>query len=173
MSNEHDYAPPARSDEDPAAPVSEDAAAAITPDETVEAGVFAARYAPQDDEAASRDASDAPPTWQVPEEPTARAPRQRHGLVEWINSFFSGPSAKQRLAHLNKAIDQYPDAPSNYLLRGELYLEARHYHDATEDFYKALELAADEYVDSSWGILSASVRDRAMDGLMTVARKQS
>jgi tetratricopeptide (TPR) repeat protein len=174
MSDEHKYAPPAYNN-DPAAPVERDDVVAT--DTPVDADVFAARYAPKDVNpvAPATDNADVTGTT-APADAAAPDPQQvpqRPALFAWLRRFFGGPSARQRLANLNKAIQQYPEAPSNYLLRGEVYLEAGHYHEAIEDFYRALELAEAEYQGSAWGILSASVRDRAIDGLMIAARKQS
>ena len=47
----------------------------------------------------------------------------------------------RRISRLSNAIELYPDSPTNYTLRGELFLETGDYELAAEDFRRALELA--------------------------------
>jgi|GEM_PF-5994861 len=84
--------------------------------------------------------------------------------------FFKSSSEREsenrlRMYVLNNAIETYPDAAVNYLLRGELYLEIGRHDAAKDDFEKALELATDQYDNERWGLASQTVKDRAMRGL--------
>ncbi len=75
---------------------------------------------------------------------------------------------EMRLADLNRAIEKHPDAAMNYVLRGELYLEARDYQQASVDFEQALALASHEVSTADWGIIAQVVQDRALQGLRFV-----
>jgi uncharacterized protein HemY len=80
-------------------------------------------------------------------------------------------SGRERwLRDLNHAIADHPEAPANYVLRGELALETRDYSQAAADFEKALELASAQVETENWGILAQAMQDRAYRGL-TQARR--
>ncbi len=73
--------------------------------------------------------------------------------------------ADPQLDALSRKIMQYPDAPVNYVLRGEVYLD---YHDterAAADFRQAIALAEDQDATLDWGYINAAYIDRAVDGL--------
>jgi tetratricopeptide (TPR) repeat protein len=70
-----------------------------------------------------------------------------------------------RVAALNRAIDADPDAPVNYVLRGELRLKLREREAAAADFQKALALADSAFAASDWGLVAQTLRDRALAGL--------
>jgi tetratricopeptide (TPR) repeat protein len=72
---------------------------------------------------------------------------------------------RERLDTLDYSIERYPDTPSSYVLRGELYLEAGFYELAAKDFTIALELADQELKTSDWGVVAQAMRDRARSGL--------
>ncbi|MBX3066155.1 MAG: hypothetical protein KF726_24465 [Anaerolineae bacterium] len=76
------------------------------------------------------------------------------------------PTLSPRIAVLSDAIERHPDAPANYVLRGEAYLELAKYQLAASDFMTALRLAADRQTD--WEYLNRSVLDRARQGLRRV-----
>lgn len=73
-----------------------------------------------------------------------------------------------RLISLTHAIEMYPDAPSNYVLRGEWYLKRGDIDAAVDDFQQAITLADAQYETSRWGIVAQTTRDRALEGLSQV-----
>jgi tetratricopeptide (TPR) repeat protein len=75
------------------------------------------------------------------------------------------------LRSLNRAIAEHPEAPTNYVLRGELALEIKAYDQAISDFKKALELASIQVETSNWGIVAQVMQDRAQLGLSEAKRK--
>jgi tetratricopeptide (TPR) repeat protein len=72
---------------------------------------------------------------------------------------------QERLDALDASIERYANAPSGYVLRGELYLEAGFYELAAKDFTTALELADKQLKTSDWGVIAQVMRDRAHSGL--------
>ncbi|MCA9902890.1 MAG: hypothetical protein KC547_03455 [Anaerolineae bacterium] len=100
----------------------------------------------------------------------AAAP-SRHGLLQRLRALLFGGATDdaglmaERLIALSSVIEQYPDEAGNYVMRGELYLEMNDRGRATEDFECALELAEAQLERSDWGIVTQSVRDRALVGL--------
>lgn len=79
--------------------------------------------------------------------------------------FTTQDTRQMRLERLNLAIERHPQAPINYLLRGELFSEQNYNHLAAQDFQKALELAQEQYQHSQWGIAEQAIIDRAIIGL--------
>ncbi|HEX2620359.1 MAG TPA: hypothetical protein VHL11_09435 [Phototrophicaceae bacterium] len=79
---------------------------------------------------------------------------------------------QQRLDTLDDMIVQHPEAPSNYVLRGELHLDAGFVDLAVSDFQKALSLASHQFEIETWGIITQTMRDRAMTGLERALRLQ-
>jgi len=79
--------------------------------------------------------------------------------------FGSSEGIEQRLRSLSLAIEKYPEAPANYVLRGELYLDVGEYELAQSDFQRALELASAQFEVSDWGGIAQVMRDRAEVGL--------
>ncbi len=76
----------------------------------------------------------------------------------------------RRLRELNVAIELFPNSPSNYVLRGELYLEAGANELAADDFHRALELAVKQVETQLWGVVAQAIQDRAETGLQTVLK---
>ncbi len=76
----------------------------------------------------------------------------------------------ERLRELNVALRLYPESPTNYVLRGEFYLELGDYGRAADDFCKALGLACRQFDDDRWGIVAQSMQDRAQRGLKIAQR---
>ena len=70
-----------------------------------------------------------------------------------------------RVDVLTAAIELHPEAPVNYVLRGEALVEARDYALAAEDFRKALELAETQAETANWGYIYRALADRAREGL--------
>lgn len=93
---------------------------------------------------------------------------------EWVRWRFLGQDVVgelyERLNSLDNAIRQHPNAPSNYLLRGELLLKLRQVDDAKHDLQRAAELAQAEYETNAWGIMAQGVRDQALRRLEGVER---
>ena len=72
---------------------------------------------------------------------------------------------KTQIAVLSWLINADPDAPVNYLLRGEEWLACGQAHNARKDFTQARALAAQAYQGSAWGYIYQSYIDRADAGL--------
>jgi tetratricopeptide (TPR) repeat protein len=70
-----------------------------------------------------------------------------------------------RVDVLTGAIEKRPDAPVNYVLRGEALLDGGDYELAAEDFRKALELAEPQAESANWGYINRALADRAREGL--------
>jgi hypothetical protein len=64
-----------------------------------------------------------------------------------------------------RAIEVWPDAPVNYLLRGEEWLAVGRPGDARADFETARALAEQAAPDSAWGYVFEAYIDRADAGL--------
>jgi tetratricopeptide (TPR) repeat protein len=82
----------------------------------------------------------------------------------------SGPSS-ERLERLDQAIVNQPNAAANYVLRGELYLQAGEPELAVADFERALDLASEQFGREDWGVLSQVMRDQAERGLELALRR--
>jgi len=87
--------------------------------------------------------------------------------------FFKSALAREedqqtRMLELEKAIETYPDAAVNYLLRGELFLDMRDTTAAQLDFEDALVLVEEQYQTDRWGIAAQAIRDRALQGLQQI-----
>jgi len=76
-----------------------------------------------------------------------------------------GSPIVSRVELLTAAIELHPDAPANYVLRGELLLEGGDDELAVSDFHKALELAEDQAETANWGYIYRALADRAREGL--------
>ncbi|MEL7234563.1 MAG: hypothetical protein AAFV33_00835 [Chloroflexota bacterium] len=108
------------------------------------------------------------------EQAVAAARTQRVSFGDWLRGLFGVDVATEnrvRLANLSAAIDQYPEAPANYLLRADLYMAMRRYADAADDYQQAYDLAEAEFERGEWGMLAGSVRERAREGLVKAGRK--
>lgn len=81
------------------------------------------------------------------------------------------PAFAERIRQLDQAIENAPDTPANYVLRGELYLDAGEYHLAQADFQRGYELAAQQFERSDWGLIAQAMQDRALAGLEKAAKK--
>jgi hypothetical protein len=75
---------------------------------------------------------------------------------------------EDRLDDLNLGIELYPQNPTNYVLRGELFLEQHQEELARSDFETALQLANEQVISDRWGLVAQSVQDRAIMGLRRV-----
>lgn len=97
-------------------------------------------------------------------------------LGQLIGFFFQTPASRardlsRRLYQLNVSIEFSPDSPTNYVLRGELFLERKEYHLAKADFEIALALAESFDETAGWGLIEQAMRDRALEGLKKVQRR--
>ena len=77
-----------------------------------------------------------------------------------------------RLDALDYAIQQEPDAPVNYLLRGEIWLAAGEYESAWDDLTTARDLAKKALASSDWGYIYQSYIDRAERWLHQLENEQ-
>lgn len=75
------------------------------------------------------------------------------------------PTRRAQIAVLSWLITTNPDAPVNYLLRGEEWLACGQLPHARKDFARARALAAQAYQGSAWGYIYQSYIDRADAGL--------
>jgi hypothetical protein len=74
-------------------------------------------------------------------------------------------SRDSRLYDLNWAVKAYPNAPANYVLRGELLLRQGDLFGAIADFRRGYELAAAGVENEAWGVVAQSLQDRSLAGL--------
>ncbi len=101
----------------------------------------------------------------------ATTPVQAPSPPWWVRlrrAFFgpaTAPDDETRLQSLDYAIERYPEAPANYVLRGELYLQHARYDAAAFDFKEALRLCEAELEQNAWGVVAQTLRDRALTGL--------
>jgi tetratricopeptide (TPR) repeat protein len=95
-------------------------------------------------------------------------------LRHWLFPSFEERIAiyRERLDSLDYSIECYPEAPSGYVLRGELYLEAGFYDLAAKDFVTALELAEQQLKTNDWGVVAQAMRDRAHSGLERAVKRR-
>ena len=99
------------------------------------------------------------------------------GLLSMIiGFFFQTPAARnreisQRINELNVSIEFAPDSATNYVLRGELFLERKEYHLAQADFQTALNIAEAFDETDGWGLIEQAMQDRAIEGLKKVQRR--
>lgn len=81
------------------------------------------------------------------------------------------PAAREDIAWtpqlywLTQAIEAQPDAPVNYLLRGEEWLVSGDLQRARDDFLRARSKAQRLLDSSAWGYLYQAYIDRALQGL--------
>jgi cytochrome c-type biogenesis protein CcmH/NrfG len=76
----------------------------------------------------------------------------------------------QRLQDLNLALANNPEVAANYMLRGEIRLEQKHYELARDDFLEAIRLAEAQFEGDGWGLAAQVVMDRAREGLRHTMR---
>jgi tetratricopeptide (TPR) repeat protein len=84
-------------------------------------------------------------------------------MRRWLG--LDGAEHQQRLDALSASIQARPHAAVNYLLRGELHLDAGRYEAAFQDFTQALRYADAQLEQSDWGVVAQTLRDRALVGL--------
>jgi cytochrome c-type biogenesis protein CcmH/NrfG len=91
----------------------------------------------------------------------------RVSLWEWLrNGLGGGVNRRQRqLEDLFTAIASHPDSFTNYVLRGEVYLQMGEYELAMADFEIAQKLASEHLAVDNWGLIAQVMQDRALVGL--------
>ncbi|CAG0975054.1 hypothetical protein ANRL4_01513 [Anaerolineae bacterium] len=70
-----------------------------------------------------------------------------------------------RVILLTEAIEKYPDAPANYVLRGEALIEAGDDQAAVDDFRNALKIIKGAVESQNWGYIYPMLAERARAGL--------
>lgn len=76
-----------------------------------------------------------------------------------------GPAWTPQVRLLSRLIEANPDAPVNYLLRGEEWLACGQFEQARADFEAAWARSERLLVQSAWGYIYQSYIDRAQAGL--------
>lgn len=96
---------------------------------------------------------------------------------DWVQARFLGrdlaAERAERLTYLSQAVQRYPDNPTNYVLRGELYMELGRYEAAHADFTHALACARVAVQEHRWGFVSQAMQDRALRGKRLAALSMS
>ena len=70
-----------------------------------------------------------------------------------------------RVGELTSAIEQFPDSPANYVLRGEMFLDGGDKDLAVEDLETAIRLADEQAETANWGYVYRALADRARERL--------
>lgn len=87
----------------------------------------------------------------------------------WMTAAEREAAFAARIRALDDAIALTPDAVSNYVLRGEAYLDAGEHTLARLDFEHALRLAEEQIEQRAWGVVAQVMQDRARHGLKVAA----
>jgi len=77
----------------------------------------------------------------------------------------------RQLENLNYAIKHHPDAPANFLLRGEYWMQAGEIEQAREDLSTARELAEKLIETNDWVSIPQSYIDRIDEALMWIGEE--
>lgn len=95
-------------------------------------------------------------------------------LLERIRTLLFGTETQteERLRELTHAIAMRPESPSNYVLRGELYLSVGLPDLASSDFEMAHELALSQLENKDWGVVAQGMLDRAQVGMKKAQKLQ-
>lgn len=99
------------------------------------------------------------------------AETEHRSFLNRLFGLFTGGSRQQTdmESELDRAIERYPEAASNFVLRGELRLKRGDAGLAREDFERAFEIAAQNVSDHQFGFVAQMTQDRALDGLERTA----
>jgi tetratricopeptide (TPR) repeat protein len=97
-----------------------------------------------------------------------RASRGWARLLAWVGLSADADAA---IADLSASIADEPDAPMNYVLRGEALLRSGALDAARSDFERALALAERALRGERWGLIAQAAQDRAAAGLIEVLRR--
>ena len=96
----------------------------------------------------------------------------RVSFWDWLrNGLGWGSNRHQKwLEDLFTAIAAHPDSFTNYVLRGEVYLQIGEYELAVADFEIAQKLASEHLAVDNWGLIAQVMQDRAQVGLAQAKR---
>jgi hypothetical protein len=75
------------------------------------------------------------------------------------------PGETSQVHWLSRLIEQEPDAPVHYLLRGEEWVISGRWAEARADLEQARDLAEERLAQSAWGYIYQAYIDRAEAGL--------
>ncbi|GAB4519596.1 MAG: hypothetical protein OHK0046_28720 [Anaerolineae bacterium] len=89
----------------------------------------------------------------------------------WWRRWLGGTQIYDEIMALTDTIERFPEAPANYVLRGEHYLNLQQLEAAEADFRRALQLIDEPIENNRWGVVAQSLRDRAQHGLTKITRK--
>lgn len=93
-------------------------------------------------------------------------PAPKRGFLQWMaNLLRSNSNVQEQFEALNESIQQNPQAPTAYVLRGELHLKQKQYALARVDFERAVALTDEQFEEAQWGIVAQAMRERAERGL--------
>ena len=108
-----------------------------------------------------------------PVQPPLAGPSLWQRLWSLLFGGISAGDLTARVAQLDRAVEQYPDAPVNYVLRAEYLYDMGAYESALADFEQALTLASAQFEHDNWGLISQAMQDRALRGRkLTLKRLQ-
>jgi hypothetical protein len=109
-----------------------------------------------------------PDSWDRTADPAESKP-----FWAWLRDLVFAPPriSARRLEALTEAIEREPQSIANYVLRGELLLAAGYDEEAERDFEQAVEMAARQFEQEDWGLLSQALRDQAEIGLEQARRR--
>ncbi len=94
------------------------------------------------------------------------AEREHRSFLNRLFGLFTRSDRQQDMeSELDRAIERYPEAASNFVLRGELRLKRGDAEDARADFLRAYEIASENVADNQFGFVAQMTQDRALDGL--------
>ncbi len=115
------------------------------------------------------------PEQAVPTAPVEAGPVVESGTDEglYTPALSEGETRKlaelvDRMGELTSAIEQFPDSPANYVLRGEMFLDGGDRDLAVADFETAIRLADQQAETADWGYVYRALADRAREGLRRV-----
>jgi hypothetical protein len=89
----------------------------------------------------------------------------RSFLNRLFGIFTGGGKSDDWETELDRTIERYPEAASNFVLRGELLLKRGQPERAKADFLHAYEISAERVKDDQFGFVAQMTQDRALDGL--------
>ena len=109
-------------------------------------------------------------TSEIPGDYASEASEERQYLEEHVLDDLPDSNAvaapiPSRIEALTAAIALHPEAPVNYVFRGEALLENNFNEEAAADFEKGLELADSLAESANWGYIYRALADRAREGL--------
>lgn len=92
------------------------------------------------------------------------AEQEHRSFLDRLIGIFTGGNSDWE-SELDRAIGRYPEAASNFVLRGELLLKRGQAERAKADFLNAYEITSARVADERFGFVAQMTQDRALDGL--------